>query len=489
MATIQLQHGGLFDVQLDLKIPSFSTCSCSKENWCAHRIAVFFESYSELVSIQEWIKQWKTVPEKTDPLMSIPGVMRASDLLKARQSEVLSPDGWTEKIREAAREHLPVSSIYKNPYLLEYEGKKLYELLMKSQPSKREWQPLYQLYTSFGLFAIISELFGGKNISPELLQRSCSSFLFYLVEEAADAADEISVHALPFEFDDFIYYLLKETEKLLTSEQELFPVERLDLYRHLWATLFKREAWRKQEIKRLDALMQTEDSTIYFIAYLHQLYVTNQLEDFAETAARLPKTSFDFFMYWLYDAFSNRQHDKALLLLKIADQKLEEYLQLISDGYKRRQFVHWFLNYIDTDWLIAKEPAMFKRLLLRLLPYSYVNLSNYFMSTAQFHEWVELQLWMNYELPELDAMGLKEAGKHAPEAVLAVYHHGILMLLEQRNRDSYKKAVRYLKRLRTIYKKLKKSDRWERYFTVLLEDTKRLRAFHEECRKGKLTDA
>jgi hypothetical protein len=43
-----------------------------------------------------------------------------------------------------------------------------------------------------------------------------------------------------------------------------------------------------------------------------------------------------------------------------------------------------------------------------------------------------------------------------------------------------------LKKLRSIYKKLNKETTWEYYLENLLEDTKRLRAFQEECQRGKL---
>ncbi len=60
------------------------------------------------------------------------------------------------------------------------------------------------------------------------------------------------------------------------------------------------------------------------------------------------------------------------------------------------------------------------------------------------------------------------------------------MAIQQKNRQNYKEAVRYLKKLRTIYKKLKKEEKWEVYFEQLLQKTKRLRAFQEECQRGKL---
>jgi sulfur transfer protein SufE len=58
-----------------------------------------------------------------------------------------------------------------------------------------------------------------------------------------------------------------------------------------------------------------------------------------------------------------------------------------------------------------------------------------------------------------------------------------------KNREHYKEAVRKLKKLRMLYKKLKRLSEWEEFLDILMTRTKRLRAFHEECRKGKLIDA
>lgn len=46
-----------------------------------------------------------------------------------------------------------------------------------------------------------------------------------------------------------------------------------------------------------------------------------------------------------------------------------------------------------------------------------------------------------------------------------------------------------MKKLRTLYNKLKRQDDWQLFLELLLEKTKRLRAFQEECKRGKLIDA
>lgn len=85
-------------------------------------------------------------------------------------------------------------------------------------------------------------------------------------------------------------------------------------------------------------------------------------------------------------------------------------------------------------------------------------------------------------------MMLKEIAASDPEALIPAYHREVAFFIDQKNRSSYKEAARYLKKLRTLYKKAKKQKVWERYIQLLSSHYKRLRALQEELQKGKLID-
>ncbi|MNP16840.1 hypothetical protein D3C76_1092490 [compost metagenome] len=70
--------------------------------------------------------------------------------------------------------------------------------------------------------------------------------------------------------------------------------------------------------------------------------------------------------------------------------------------------------------------------------------------------------------------------------VLPLYHQDVERYILEKNRQSYKQAVRLLKKLAGFYKKLKEQDRWQAYLEQLAARFSRLRAFQEELRKGKL---
>lgn len=83
---------------------------------------------------------------------------------------------------------------------------------------------------------------------------------------------------------------------------------------------------------------------------------------------------------------------------------------------------------------------------------------------------------------------LKDIEKEAPEAALPLYHLAATEAIEERNRKSYRRAVRYLKKLRTLYKRLKRTDEWDAFIIHIANLHSRLRALQEELRKGKLID-
>lgn len=112
---------------------------------------------------------------------------------------------------------------------------------------------------------------------------------------------------------------------------------------------------------------------------------------------------------------------------------------------------------------------------------------------AKLHEYGRLDDWLDYHMSigtdplELRATELSPAETKAPDMLLAYYHQGVERYVLLRNRDGYKAAVKLLKRLAKLYKKLKRVDRWDGFFASFAERHSRLRALQEELKKGKLT--
>nr|MBS9408505.1 hypothetical protein [Streptococcus oralis] len=76
----------------------------------------------------------------------------------------------------------------------------------------------------------------------------------------------------------------------------------------------------------------------------------------------------------------------------------------------------------------------------------FANYEQYVLAKKQYRTWAELQLLHGFEAIELLKEPLKDIEKEAPEAALPLYHLAATEAIEERNRKSYRRAVRYLKK-------------------------------------------
>ncbi|WP_308637471.1 SWIM zinc finger family protein [Paenibacillus silvisoli] len=131
------------------------------------------------------------------------------------------------------------------------------------------------------------------------------------------------------------------------------------------------------------------------------------------------------------------------------------------------------------------EPRMWKTL-AAMLPYSRSLYEENLMAYGRWQQWMDYQLSRGQEPLEFRVGVLKPIEKEAPELLLPFYHQAVERYVLLKNRDSYKMAVKLLKRLNKLYVKLKKPERWEQFFDAFAAKHSRLRALQEELRKGGL---
>lgn len=104
----------------------------------------------------------------------------------------------------------------------------------------------------------------------------------------------------------------------------------------------------------------------------------------------------------------------------------------------------------------------------------------------QYRQWIDYQLAMGADPLDYRARDLQLIEKKEPALLLPFYHQAVERYVSHKNRDSYKKAVKLLKRLSKLYVKMKQETRWELFFASFTVRNSRLRALQEELRKGKL---
>ncbi|WP_342553806.1 SWIM zinc finger family protein [Paenibacillus sp. FSL R7-0652] len=124
--------------------------------------------------------------------------------------------------------------------------------------------------------------------------------------------------------------------------------------------------------------------------------------------------------------------------------------------------------------------------LVGMLPHSRPAYEDAMHSRGQWRRWIDFQLSTGTEPLEFRVAVLQPIEKDAPELLLPFYHQAVERYIGHKNRDGYKAAVKLLKRLSKIYKKMKREEPWEHFITALAVRNSRLRALQEELRKGKL---
>lgn len=131
------------------------------------------------------------------------------------------------------------------------------------------------------------------------------------------------------------------------------------------------------------------------------------------------------------------------------------------------------------------EQAMLDSL-ARLLPYSWSRYEDLLRERGEWRRWIDYQLLVGSDPLGYRVAELQPIEKEAPELLLPFYHQAVERCVLLKNRDGYKAAVKLLKRLAKLYRKLKREERWERFLETFAGRHSRLRALQEELRKGKL---
>ncbi|OKP99508.1 SWIM zinc finger domain-containing protein [Paenibacillus sp. P46E] len=131
------------------------------------------------------------------------------------------------------------------------------------------------------------------------------------------------------------------------------------------------------------------------------------------------------------------------------------------------------------------EPQMWNTL-SGMLPLSQDIYEEKLLAAGKWREWMDYQLAAGKEPSDFRVSDLQPLEKNAPELLLPFYHQAAERFVLEKNRHSYKAAVKLLKRLAKLYKKMKCEARWEEFLDAFTARHSRLRALQEELRKGKL---
>ena len=463
-------------VKLDLTFPVMSTCTCNQPHPCRHQLAVFFKAYAQHASISDWIHTWKNGASSA-PIKNIQ-LQKAKELLNEKPL-ANSYDSWKEFTEKTFQTHIAYF-LNQPTYTLTMKWDTYLQRLKSKMPMQTEWKMLYTFITKYLTFFLCL-----KSLEAE---ETSNSARYFLNKEAEALADELITMLLPltrisrpFAFDGFFSGIREDAGSLL--EYEPLPGHRIDLYRELWTQLLKEKTWRKQELSRLQEMQDSSQSLV--IAAIHLSLLTEQADSIEELLKQLEPEQYPAIKYWLYKADGPQAEPFVQFLL----HHIRAYLKCSHNYYMKKEFIQFISRYVQQFCLKADKIELFDQFCETCLPYSFTVYSSHLIETGRHRKWVELYLYNGIDPEYISSDEISLINKEDPSLLLPLYTRLVTDKIGSKNRQGYRAAVRYLKKIRTIYKKTKNLEQWDRYIEKIQSSNKRLRAFQEELKRGKLIDA
>ncbi|MDZ5471856.1 SWIM zinc finger family protein [Bacillus sp. 31A1R] len=473
-------------VSLDLNFLRMSECSCPQEDFCRHQLAVFFAAYSHIGSVTEWVEKWRQ-PIAAKKSAQVWGLQRAKDLLKS--TGVLKPnyEKWKETFDES---FLAIIQGLKDPkpYVISDLFSIYIKRLTAGAPVEQEWKNLYLLVAYIHSFHKLLHLSMELGHSRSDMKRYYQDIFFSIIDHIEEYIGRLSVQALPFAFDEFIEKMKDDSTVLLTDELEL-EYERTQLYMTLWTQLFKKKNWREDELQKLEGYFKRMDSIPLRVGIIHQHLLLKRDEEALIMIKDIKNHITPYMLVWLDYIRLQKDNKRMGPYIEEFISQLRGYLAELGDTYACFDFTRWANRIISSYCTETNKMDLYEKALLQTLPYSFRDYEDLLFTQRSFEKWGELQAFIGLDMTSISKDKIKELQKENPEVLLPLYHQSIQKHISFKNRGNYRQAVRELKKIKTIYKKLKRLDDWEYFFQSLLERTKRLRAFHEECQRGKLINA
>jgi hypothetical protein len=501
-----------YRVELDGDFFGISTCACKNAGYCEHMAALVFHSYGLTGNRPEWLmkeirsaydmeqnlqkQQEKRQQAKLQKEKLKMGLSNKNQLSNQRQSHTIQ-NSRLPQLHEgsSAADWLSFfnSCMEKDRLAEEYEIQSFSRIFDNKMISVADhWSaPLRQLYQIFMNLKFLSHLDTYFQFYHQASQytfymqpsqsafEDCTDHIMEILEEL-DPDPEISKH-----YPSYVEAIID-----LIRGQTLFhensPVNWLGFYRILWNRLFIKPEWRESEYSRLETSLNElnalgasdfeKSQVCLLLAHLYVIRVDHSsafeiLEPYA--AIYKPKLFFSYL-----DAFLQTDRWESLKAW------LNWLKPMVRDG-DQDVFISYvqFWNHLHYNQPCHEE---IERLLVDFLPRSYYMFSHFLMDGKSYRQWVDVTLLLQVPADHWEPATLAVIEQEDPQSLIPLYHHDTRQLIEKRNRDSYKQAVKVLKKLRTLYNKLKEQETWQQFIIKLAHRYSRLRALQEELKKGKL---
>ncbi|MGG0729916.1 SWIM zinc finger family protein [Bacillus paramycoides] len=474
-------EGSVYSVHIPIRNVAESYCDCFAPTQCEHMLAVLLSAASSFGQVGDVLTLFKNNKKP-----SLPPIRTARQVLQSSAFEETDYKSWQtyfENEYESFKKE-QARLTYKQMYFLMSLFTDFYTKLERKAPRIIAIHELFKLHAALYCFQKLLEEIQEFEVNKLYSYHQPVNVVRLFVDKVEAIVRDLKTEAIPAESEP----ILQETARLVHEvffSTDSYTQERFFIYRHIWGELLREEEKLQEEEKRIETKINPLSKAL---ASSHLLFLNNEDKDAMELLEKQPASVVSLYFYWLEELLNAMQWDRAKNWLSFTYKQVKQTIHEQADSVFIKDIVRLFVMMYETYATHTNEQAGFEMILQELLPYSFTNYEQYVLAKKQYRAWAELHLLYGFEAIELLKEPLKDIEKEAPEVALPLYHLAATEAIEERNRKSYKRAVRYLKKLRMLYKRLKRTDEWDTFIIHIAYLHSRLRALQEELRKGKLID-
>ncbi|MHA6259018.1 SWIM zinc finger family protein [Sporosarcina sp. CAU 1771] len=457
---------GVDTVDVNLFFATMNTsCSCGYNEWCSHRIAVIFHLYLQHHSLTDWLHEWRRI--ETEQM-----VLKIADR---------SPGSWNDVLVKLMQ---PIRAIEleENPAVFIHKFSLIEQKAIPLFPFEWEWKPLFDVYYRLqaldAAWPYVYAHLGDDSSSFSYGKWYVKNWITDQLGKLLDSVVAISSKPRLFQTDAFHKELQVMVRTFTLSHTGLFP-QRFQIYKSFWQNLFTENPLRKAELEILQSSDEQESHVL--IAFFQLLQ--DEDANLTETVQHVDAENFSNWLALADFAESDDRIDSLEIIMRSLLPFIGDYLAQHVPLSKRPSFVRKIDGLLEaTDFPEADRESMFSF-------YGQAGLdvyADFLVERERFKEWAALMHRYNVSYELAEAGGLKVALLNDPAAVLPLLHTYAAVFINEKNRQSYRRAVKVFKKMKAGAKKSGKADFWNRYIDAVRTKNRRLRALMEEMEKGNL---
>lgn len=461
-----VQHEATFvvrdvqDAYVEIGFHEGAVCSCKVTPVCRHIVASFFFLYQHSESLTDWVRDWKQSAD-------------VESLNKIRNER--TPLAW-EQYANNLLTKLVIQDHASSFFLMEFALNDYRRQMQRIRPLEREWHVIFD--TSVTLMTLVKLWPVFESFTRENERGRVRYYLDEAIQELTHQFGQLNSQHRFFAADPFYERIERYVRHLLMETTGYFN-QRSAIYSAYWNEIGNQKT-RGGELEFLEKHTETKDENsllpIRQLFYL-QMGNTDQLLGTLEHAA--PEEVPNYLSLIRY-ALDKEDRVSATHMMQRLLPSVEEFL---AEDPLASRYVYTLRQMERETALDGKDKEYFCQMMLphTLEPYSY-----WLIEEQRFQEWQELHLFFASGISYAEACGLQMVATLSPAHAMPIYHLNILREIDEKKRDSYKQAVRHLKKMKQLAKAAGDAAYWNNYVKEIREKYRRLRALQQEMEKGNL---